>query len=415
MRHVEREALLAAIDVGTSKVVALIGEVSRDGSLSIIGKGAVGASGLKKGVVVNIDQTVGSIQSAREAAERLSGYRIESANVGVGGNHVESENSRGAVAVSGARREVTHEDIERATEVARAVTIPSNREILHVSPRGFVVDGQEGVRDPLGMSAVRLEVETLIVHASATGVQNLTKCVGRAGIRIDELVCASLAAGEAVLTETERELGVAVADFGAGTIDLALYLDGTAFHARVLPLGGNNVTNDVAIGLKTSLQAAEELKISHGTADTAAVSADEQVEVAEGIGQDGSGTASRAELAGIIEARMREVFEKIGEEIERAGYAGLLPAGLVLTGGAAQLAGAARLGRDVLQMPVRVAGPAGVSGLTDHLLTPAYSTSLGLLLWGARSLRGYEQIRFDAAAGRGALVRMRDWMRGLFP
>jgi cell division protein FtsA len=411
---VEREAVLVAIDVGTSKVVGLIGEVTRDGAVTIIGKGAPAAAGLKKGVVINIDQTVQSIAAAREQAERLSGYRVESAIVGVGGNHVESENSRGAVAVSGPRREVSHEDVERATEVARAVNIPSNREILHVLPRGFVVDGQEGVKDPLGMSAVRLEVETHIVHASATAVQNLSKCVQRAEVRIDELVAASLASADSVLTETERELGVAVADFGAGTIDLALFLDGSPFHVSVLPLGGNNVTNDVAIGLKTSLSAAETLKINHGTADPTAVGRDEEVSV-EGIGEGTGRMASRLDLANIIEARMREVFEKIGEEIERAGNRGMLPAGLVLTGGAAQLAGTAELGREVLQMPVRVAGPTGVSGLTDHLLTPAYSTAIGLLLWGARSVHGYEPMRFESAPSQGALGRMRDWMRGLFP
>ncbi len=409
----EREAILVAIDVGTSKVVTLIGEVTNDGAVTIIGKGAPASSGLKKGVVINIDQTVNSIRSAREQAERLSGYRLESAIVAVGGNHVESQNSRGAVAVSGPRREVSPEDIERATEVARAVTIPSNREVLHVIPRGYVVDGQEGVKDPLGMSAVRLEVETHIVHASATAVQNLTKCVQRADIKIDELVASALAAGDAVLSETERELGVAVADFGAGTIDLALFLDGSPFHTAVLPLGGNNVTNDVAIGLKTSLNAAEELKMVHGTADPATVEGEQQVEV-ETIGEGGR-TASRRELAEIIEARMREVFEKIGEEIDRSGSTGKLPAGLVLTGGAAQLAGTAQLGREVLQMPVRVAGPTGVGGLTDHLLTPAFSTSLGLLLWGARSVRGYEPLRYESAGAPGVMARMREWLRGLAP
>ncbi len=410
----EREAVLVALDVGTNKVVALIGEVTRDGTVTVIGKGAVPSAGIKKGVVVNIEQTVSSIAAAREAAERLSGYRIESTIVGIGGSHVESQNSRGAVAVSGPRREVTREDIERATEVARAVTIPSNREVLHVLPRGFVVDGQEGVKDPLGMSAVRLEVETHIVHASATAVQNLTKCVGRAEIKIDELVAAALASADAVLTDTERELGVAVADFGAGTIDLALFMEGSPFHTAVLPLGGNNVTNDIAIGLKTSLAAAEDLKIRVGTADPSGVEKDEQVDVA-GIGEGDASSASRYELALIIEARMREVFEKIGEQIEKAGSGGMLPAGLVLTGGAAQLTGAARLGREVLQMPVRVAGPSGVSGLTDHLLTPAYSTSLGLLMWGAQTVHGYEPRSYESAPAPGVLGRMREWARGLLP
>jgi cell division protein FtsA len=403
-----------ALDVGTNKVVALIGEVARDGAVTVIGKGAVPSAGIKKGVVVNIDQTVNSIAAAREAAERLSGYRIESTIVGIGGSHVESQNSRGAVAVSGPRREVTREDIERATEVARAVTIPSNREVLHVLPRGFVVDGQEGVKDPLGMSAVRLEVETHIVHASATAVQNLTKCVGRAEIKIDELVADALASADAVLTETERELGVAVGDFGAGTLDLALFMEGSPFHTAVLPLGGNNVTNDIAIGLKTSLAAAEDLKIRVGTADPTGVDKDEQVDVT-GIGEGDARSASRYELALIIEARMREVFEKIGEQIEKAGSGGMMPAGLVLTGVAAQLAGAARLGREVLQMPVRVAGPSGVTGLTDHLLTPAYSTSLGLLMWGAQTVRGAELRSYESAPAPGMFNRMREWARGLLP
>src|SRR3954451_9789129 len=411
---VEREAVLVALDVGTNKVVALIGEVSRDGSLTVIGKGAEPSLGLKKAVVINIEQTVGSIHAAVEQAEGLSGMRLEAAFVGVGGHHIASLNSRGAVAVSGPHREVAREDIDRATEVARAVTIPSNREMLHVLPRGFVVDGQEGVKDPLGMSAVRLEVETHIVHASATAVQNLSKCVQRADIRIDELVAASLASADAVLTETEKELGVAIADFGAGTIDLALFMDGSPLYTGVLPLGGNNVTNDVAIGLKTSLTAAEDLKIRHGTANPDDVNEDEMVDV-EGIGEGDASSASRLELAEIIEARMREVFEKIGEEIEKAGYKGMLPAGLVLTGAASQLAGSARLGREVLQMPVRVAGPSGVQGLTDHLLTPEYSTSIGLLMWGAQAVHSFEPLHYDSAPAPGMVNRMRDWARGLLP
>jgi cell division protein FtsA len=411
---VDREAVLVAIDVGTSKVVALIGEVSRDGGLNIIGKGAPASAGLKKGVVVNIDQTVASIGAAIEQAERLSGYKLESAFVGVGGSHVESQNSRGAVAVSGPRKEVTREDVARATEVARAVTIPANRELLHVLPRGYVVDGQEGVKDPIGMSAVRLEVETHIVHASATAVQNLTKCIQASGVRIDELVAAGLASAEAVLSDTEKDLGVAVADIGAGTTDLALYLDGSPFHTAVLPIGGMNVTNDLAIGLKSSLQAAEDMKIHHGTAWISSVGADEMVTV-EGIGGEAGREVPRTQVADIIEARMRELFEKMAEEIGAAGHGGMLPAGLVLTGGGSQLVGAAELGREVLQMPVRVAAPAGVGGLVDHLLTPAFSTSIGLLLWGAQAVLAGEPGRYESAPAFGAAGRVREWVRNLFP
>ena len=273
----EREAVLVAIDVGTSKVCALIGEVSRDGRLTIMGHGTVPASGLRKGVVVNIDQTVRSIADAVERAERLSGWKIDRAFVSVGGGHIESLNSTGQVAVTAHHREVTREDVNRAIEVARAVSIPSNREVLHVERRGFIVDGQEGVKDPLGMSALRLEVETHIVTASATAVQNLSKCVAAAGVKIDELVVSGLAAAEAVLTETEKDLGVAVADIGAGTIDLALFRDGAPFHTAVLPVGGINVTNDIAAVLKTSLQAAEELKVRHGTCDLGSIGDDEAI------------------------------------------------------------------------------------------------------------------------------------------
>jgi cell division protein FtsA len=409
---VEREAVLVGIDVGTSKVCALIGEVSRDGRLTIMGHGTVPASGLKKGVVVNIDQTVRSIADAVERAERLSGWKIDRAFVGVGGQHVESLNSTGQVAVTAHHREVTREDINRAIEVARAVSIPSNRDVLHVERRGFTVDGQEGVKDPLGMSALRLEVEAHIVSASATAVQNLSKCVQLAGVKIDELVADGLASAESVLTETEKELGVAVADIGAGTIDLVLFADGSPLHTAVLPVGGNNVTNDIAIGVKTTLQVAEELKVRHGTCDLRNLE-DEEIAVAV-VGDDAGRTISRTELCQIIEARMRETFELLRGEMSRSGH-GMLPAGIILTGGAAQLAGTAELGREVLQMPVRVAGPSGIGGLVDTIQDPSYSTAVGLLHWGAIQVTLEEPARYESAPGGGGLGRIRDAIRSIFP
>ena len=409
----EREAVLVGIDVGTSKVCALIGEVARDGTLTIVGKGVVPASGLRKAVVVNIDQTVRSISGAVDHSERLSGYQIDRAFVGVGGQNVESQNSRGAVAVTGHQREVTREDVDRALEVARAVSIPSNREVLHVLPRGFIVDGQEGVKDPLGMSAVRLEIETHIVTAGATAVRNLAKCVQAANVKIDELVASSLASAETVLSETERELGVAVADIGAGTIDLALFLDGSPFKTVVLPVGGNNVTNDLAIGLKTSLQVAEELKIQHGSCDLSTVIGDETINVST-LGEAAGRTVSRIDVCRIIEARMREVFEMMAAEIKAAGE-GMLPAGLVLTGGASQIAGASALGREVLNMPVRVAGPTDVGGLTDNILNPAYSTAIGLLYWGAKGLDAGTSGPYPSTPAGGLPGRVRDALRNLFP
>ncbi|HYM84565.1 MAG TPA: cell division protein FtsA [Candidatus Dormibacteraeota bacterium] len=409
----EREAVLVAIDVGTSKVCALIGEVSRDGRLTIMGHGTVPASGLKKGVVVNIDQTVRSISDAVERAERLSGFKIDRAFVSVGGPHVESLNSPGQVAVTAHHREVTREDVNRAIEVAQAVNIPSNRQLLHVERRGFIVDGQEGVKDPLGMSALRLEVETHIVTASATAVQNLTKCVQAAGVKIDELVVASLASAAAVLNQTEKELGVAVADIGAGTIDLALFADGSPYHTAVLPVGGNNVTNDVAIGLKTSLQTADELKVQHGSCDLRTVEDGETISVSI-LGEEAGRTISRREVCEIIEARMREMFELLRGEIA-TGRPNMLPAGIILTGGAAQLAGAAELGREVLQIPVRIAGPSGIGGLTDTILNPAYSTSVGLLAWGAAGLGAGDGLHYEASGSVGVVGRVRDAIRNLFP
>jgi cell division protein FtsA len=410
----ETEQTVVAIDVGTSKVVALIGEVAADGSVNIIGKGTRAAQGIKKGVVVNIEQTVQSISEAVDAAERTSGYELRGAYVGVGGSHVESLNSPGTVAVSGHHREVTREDIERVTEIARAVNIPSNREILHVVPRGYTVDGQEGVKDPLGMSAVRLEVVTHIVTASATALQNLAKCVQQAKIGIDDWVADPLAAAEAVLSETEMDLGVVVADIGAGTIDMAVFHEGSPLHTAVLPVGGNNVTNDVAIGLKTSLAEAEDLKIRYGTCDLRTVAPEELITV-EVIGEQTGRTIQRAEMCSIIEARMREVYELIGDEVGRAGHEGILPAGLVITGGAAKLAGAAELGRQVLDMPVRVAAPSSVGGLTDGLLSPVYSTSIGLLMWGARAMTVQQPTRYESAPAYGLVGRMREVLRGLFP
>ena len=407
------EGVLVGIDVGTSKVCALIGEVGRDGRVTVIGHGTVPSSGLKKGAVVNIDQTVRSIGDAVEKAERLSGWKIDKAFVGVGGAQVESLNSTGQVAVSAHDREVSREDILRAIEVARAVAIPSNREVLHVERRGFIVDGQEGVKDPLGMSALRLEVETHIVTAPATAVQNLTKCVAAAGVKIDERVANALAAADAVASETEKELGVAIADIGAGTIDLAMFNEGSPFHTSVLPVGGNLVTSDVAIGIKTSLHVAEELKIVHGTCDLRGVGQDEQISVSV-LGEEAGRSISRLELCQIIEARMRETFEFLGAEMRSAG-AGMLPAGLILTGGASQLSGLAELGREVLQMPVRVVAPTGVSGLTDSILSPAYATAIGLLQWGARSLAEGEPTRYESAPAFGILGRFRDALRSIFP
>ncbi|HTE66507.1 MAG TPA: cell division protein FtsA [Candidatus Binatia bacterium] len=410
----DRETVLVGIDAGTTKVTTLIGEVGRTGDVSIIGYGIAPSVGMKKGMVANIDQTVNSVAASLEKAERLSGYKISSAFVAVGGSHITSQNSRGVVAVSGHKREVSREDVARATEAARAVQVPSNREMLHVVPRGYIVDGQEGIKDPLGMSAVRLEVETHIVFGAATSIQNLSKCIANANVQIDELVVGSLAAGEATLTDTEKELGVLVADIGGGTTDIAIFTDGAAYHSAVLPVGAINVTNDVAIGLRTSLNLAEEIKIKHGTANLAEVQPEELLNVAV-LGDGGGQTIQRKKLCEIIEARMSEIYSLIGEEVKRSGHAGMLPAGVVLTGGGARIGGAAELAREVFQMPVRVGSPQGVGGLMDQLSNPAFSTPIGLLLWGATHADA-EPVGYATGSPVGAgLGRVADWIRGLFP
>jgi cell division protein FtsA len=410
----DRETVLVGIDAGTTKVTTLIGEVGRSGDVDIIGYGIAPSIGMKKGMVANIDQTVNSIASSLEKAERLSGYKISSAFVSVGGSHISSQNSRGVVAVSGHKREVSREDVARATEAAKAIQTPSNRETLHVIPRGYIVDGQEGIKDPLGMSAVRLEVETHIVSGAATSVQNLTKCIANANVQIDEMVISSLASAEATLTDTEKELGVLVADIGGGTTDIAIFTDGGIYHSAVLPVGAINVTNDVAIGLRTSLNLAEEIKIKHGTASLAAVAPEELLNVAV-LGDGGGQTIQRRKLCEIIEARMSEIYSLIGEEVKRSGHAGMLPAGVVLTGGGARISGAADLAREVFQMPVRVGAPQGVGGLMDQLSNPAFSAPIGLLLWGAHHA-GEEPIGYSAGSPlSGVGGRVMDWIRGLFP
>ncbi len=411
----DRETVLVGIDAGTTKVTTLIGEVGRSGDVNIIGYGIGPSVGMKKGMVANIDQTVGSIASSIEKAERLSGYKISSAFVSVGGSHIASQNSRGVVAVSGHKREVSREDVARATDAAKAVQVPSNRELLHVLPRGYIVDGQDGIKDPLGMSAVRLEVETHIVAGAATSISNLTKCISQANVAIDELVIGSLAAAEATLTDTEKDLGVLVADLGGGTTDIAIFSDGAVFHSAVLPVGGINVTNDVAIGLRTSLNLAEEVKIKHGSADVSDVAPEELLNVAV-LGEGSGQTIQRRKLCEIIAARMEEIFGLIREEVKRSGHAGLLPAGVVLTGGGARLAGSAALAREVLEMPVRIGSPQGVGGLMDQLSNPAFSTPIGLLLWGATHTGEEPFGSYSPGSPIGAAGgRFMDWVRGLFP
>jgi cell division protein FtsA len=405
------QTVIVAIDIGTTKVCVLIGELERGGA-NVIGIGSAPSDGLRKGVVIDIDRTVRSVTTAVEEAERMSGYKVRSAFVGVSGSHISSQNSRGMVAISG-HRDVGHDDTLRAIEAARAVNIPNTREILHVIPRGYVVDGQAGVRDPIGMTAVRLEVETHIVTAATTSVQNLSKCVQRAGVEIDELVLAPLATAEAVLTDEDRELGVALLDMGGDTTDVAVFQEGSIVHAATIPIGGRSVTSDLGIVLRVAPDSAETIKLRHGTALPLEVDPDEVVQITS-IGEDLPHGVTRRHIAEIVQSRIRELLDLAAAEIEAAGATNRLQAGLVLTGGASLLPGLGRAARDQLGMAARVTGPRGLGGLTDQISTPQYAASSGLLFWGTRHW-GAEDERARERAMDGVGSRIARLFRGLVP
>jgi cell division protein FtsA len=408
------QTVLVAIDIGTTKVCVLIGEVGgRTGGVDVIGIGQAPSDGLRKGVVIDIDRTVQSVATAVDAAERLSGLKVRSAFVGISGSHIGSQNSRGMVAVSGRQHDVTREDTVRAIDAARAVSIPNTREILHVLPRGYVVDGQAGVRDPIGMSAVRLEVETHIVTASTTSVQNLTKCVQRAGIEIDELVLAPLATAEAVLTDEDRELGAVLCDIGGDTTDVAIFQDGSISHCATIPIGARSVTSDLGLVLRVTPDIAETLKARQGTALPLEVDPDEVIQITS-IGEDAPRPVTRRHVAQIIEARSAELFDHVAREIEAAGATNRLQAGLVLTGGGAMLTGIARAARDQLGMSARVVSPSGVGGLTDKVSSPPYAAASGLLIWGSHNWSADDE-RASARSLDGIGGRLGKLFRSLMP
>ncbi|MGD9144181.1 MAG: cell division protein FtsA [Anaerolineae bacterium] len=405
---------IVSIDVGTTKVCTLVGEVYEDGQLRIIGVGVAPSRGLRKGVVVNVHEATEAITASVRKAERISGYQITSAYVGVGGGHVSAINSRGVVGISRSARGISEFDIERALDAARAIAIPHNREIIHTIPRGYVVDGQEGVKDPVGMQGIRLEVETHIVTGASTSVSNLVKCVRDTGVEVDDLILQPLASGEAVLKETEQEMGVVLADIGGGTTDIGIFIEGSIWHTVVLGTGGEHLTRDVAVGLRTPFNTAEELKIQYGHAVPASLTTDEMIEVTS-FGNGARQSVSRMELSEVIEARAEEILALILREVKRSGYDGLLAAGLVMCGGSADLAGFRELGQQVLQLPVRVGRPHDLQGLTDVLESPAYATSVGLLLWGMR----HEEIGQPEPRRRRppseVMQRVRNWFRAFLP
>ena len=379
----EDNPLLVGIDVGTTKICALIADVDTEGVLRILGVGLEPARGMRKGVVVDVEQASQAIAAAVEKAQRSAGYEIGVAFVSLAGSHIASVNSRGVVGIGGGSHGIDQDDIDRALDAAQAIAIPHGREVLHVIPRGFVVDGQDGIRQPMGMHGFRLEVEAHIITAATASVQNLTQCVESAGVQVEAYVLNPLASAEVTLTDTEKEMGVVVCDIGGGTTDMAIYIDGNVWHTMVLSVGGNHLTSDIAHGLRLPADVAEKIKITYGHASRADV-AGTDVFTVQPFGEDKPVQIARADLVTIIEARVEEIFGLILQEIKRTGYDGLLPAGVVLTGGSSLLPGLRKVASGVLNLPCRVAAPQNLIGLTDRLDGPAFSTSVGLLHWARR-------------------------------
>ncbi|MCA9939284.1 MAG: cell division protein FtsA [Anaerolineales bacterium] len=380
------EEIIFALDIGTTKVCALVGEV-RAGQLRIIGLGSEPAVGMRKGMIVDVNEAALVIARAVEKAEQTSGYSLSRALVSMAGEHISSTNNRGTVAVGRNNAGISPEDIDRALDAAQAIAIPQNRQIVHLVPRRFSVDENEGVRNPVGMFGYRLEVEAHIVTAANPALMNLQKCADVVGIKVEEFVLNALASAEAILEPTEREMGVLVADIGGGTTDLALFVDGMVWHTSVIPVGGNHVTNDIAIGLRVPFEVAERVKLQYGDCRPEQIDSD-SIFTVEPFGGEKI-QVGRQDLAHVIEARVEEIFQLVLRDIRESGYDGMLPAGIVLTGGAAQLRGIAQVAYRVLGVPARVANPRNLAGLVDSLHSPAYATSVGLLQWAISGQNSY--------------------------
>jgi cell division protein FtsA len=409
-----RRKKTVGLDLGTSRVAVIIAESDDDsGPVNVIGVGETPSDGLRKGVIVNLDKTIAAIQSAAVQAERMAGQRIENVVVSLAGTHLWSQNSTGVVAVARPDREIGEDDVQRVVEASRAVSIASDRQVIHVIPRAYTVDGQDGVRDAIGMTGQRLEVETNIITGAQTAIQNVIKCVHGAGFDIEDVVCAGLAAGEGVLTAQEIDLGVCMVDIGAGNTSVAVYNEGSARHLAVLPVGGNHVTSDIAIGLRTTLDEAEKLKLNYGHTLPDIIDHGEKVEVRQ-VGGDRIQAMPRRFLAEIIGPRMQEIFMMARDEVRKSGFDGLLPAGIVISGGGARLMGTTDAAQAVFDTSVRLGQPAGMSGLADRCQGPQYAVAVGLVRWGARS-HGRPHANGRQAVTLGATYqRTVRWLRDFF-
>ena len=411
MSSVETENMIVGLDIGTSKVVAIVGKRKMDGTIEVVGIGSHPSRGLKRGVVVNIETTVQAIQRAVEEAELMAGCRIHSVYAGIAGSHIKSLNSHGIVAIRD--REVTQADIDRVIDAAQAVAIPADQKILHILPQEFVIDSQEGIKEPMGMSGVRLEAKVHLVTCAVNAAQNIEKCVKRCGLEVDDIILEQLASSHAILTEDEKELGVCVVDIGGGTTDIAVFTGGAIRHTAVIPIAGDQVTNDIAMALRTPTQNAEEIKIKYACALTQLAGADETIKVPS-VGDRAPRDLSRQALAEVVEPRYEELFTLVHSELRRSGFEDLIPAGIVITGGSSTMEGVVELAEEIFHMPVRLACPQAVSGMTEVVNNPIYATGVGLLIHGFRQM---DLGRAPVLKGEDApslFERMKAWFTGHF-
>jgi len=410
MKKTEKN-LIVGLDIGTSKVAAIVGEVKDDGSIEVVGVGSHPSRGLKKGVVVNIESTVQSIQRAVEEAELMAGCEIHAVHAGIAGNHIRSLNSHGIVAIRD--REVSAGDVDRVIDAARAVAIPADQRILHILPQEFIIDNQDGIREPVGMAGVRLEARVHIVTGAVSAAQNIIKCVRRCGLEVDDLILEQLSSAVAVLSEDEKELGVCLVDIGGGTTDIAVFTEGAIRHTAVIPIAGNQVTNDIAVALRTPTQHAEEIKLKYASALSQLAGAEEVIEVPS-IGERPARRLSRQTLAEVVEPRYEELLTLVQAELQRSGFENLIAGGVVLTGGSSRIPGLVELAEEVFHMPVRLGIPQNVGGLADVVTNPAYATGVGLLVF-ARKDRLERQRDREARQGLTAVwERMKNWFQGNF-
>jgi cell division protein FtsA len=403
--------LIVGLDIGTSKVVAIVGEITVEGDIDIIGIGTQPSRGLKKGVVVNIESTVQSIQRAVEEAELMAGCQIRSVYAGIAGSHIRSINSHGIVAIK--EKEVTAADVARVIDAAKAVAIPADQRILHVLPQEFVIDNSEGIRDPISMSGVRLEAKVHLVTGAMSAAQNIIKCVRRCGLEVDDIILEQLASSAAVLTDDEKELGVCVVDIGGGTTDIAVFSDGAIRHTAVIPIAGDQVTNDIAVALRTPTQYADDLKIKYACALRQLAGEDETIEVPS-VGDREPRRLARQTLAEVVEPRYEELLSLVQAELRRSGFEEICAAGVVLTGGSSKMEGAIELAEEIFHMPVRLGYPQHISGLVDVVRNPIHSTGVGLLLFGNRQQSALSSYQLDENSEAGVWARMKSWFQGNF-